>query len=136
MYPNSFIKELENTISISDVVGKKLQLKKRGQDYVACCPFHHEKTPSFSVSDNKGIYHCFGCGKTGNIFTFVMETEGINFKEAIEYLANAFGIQLPKLEKTTNISKEDINEIDIATDTDEVKSIYIAHRNLDNKEEK
>ena len=78
MYPNSFIKELENRISISDVVGKKIQLKKRGQDYVACCPFHNEKTPSFSVSDNKGIYHCFGCGKTGNIFTFVMETEGIN----------------------------------------------------------
>lgn len=113
MYPNSFIKELENRISISDVVGKKLQLKKRGQDYVACCPFHNEKTPSFSVSDNKGIYHCFGCGKTGNIFTFVMETEGINFKEAIEYLANTFGIQLPKLEKTTNISKEEVNEIDI-----------------------
>ena len=99
MYPESFVKELESTISISDLIGRKLPLKRRGRDFVACCPFHHEKTPSFSVSDAKGIYHCFGCGKTGNIFTFVMETEGLNFKEAIEYIANMYGIQLPKIEK-------------------------------------
>jgi len=59
MYPESFVKELESTVSISDLIGKKLPLKRRGRDFVACCPFHHEKTPSFSVSDTKGIYHCF-----------------------------------------------------------------------------
>ncbi len=113
MYPESFIKELENTIPISDVVGRKLPLKRRGRDYVACCPFHHEKTPSFSVSDSKGIYHCFGCGKSGNIFTFVMETEALNFKEAVEYLANMYGIQLPKLETKKTIKKEEADEIEL-----------------------
>lgn len=114
MYPESFVKELESTISISDLIGRKLPLKRRGRDFVACCPFHHEKTPSFSVSDSKGIYHCFGCGKTGNIFTFVMETEGLNFKEAIEYIANMYGIQLPKIEKVKKEQKkEEIDEIDL-----------------------
>ena len=113
MYPESFVKELETTISISDLVGKKIPLKKRGRDFVACCPFHHEKTPSFSVSDMKGIYHCFGCGKSGNIFTFVMEMEGLNFKEAIEYLANLYGIPLPKIEKAKTKKKEEVDEIDL-----------------------
>ena len=114
MYPESFVKELESTISISDLIGRKLPLKRRGRDFVACCPFHHEKTPSFSVSDAKGIYHCFGCGKTGNIFTFVMETEHLNFKEAIEYIANMYGIQLPKIEKVKKEQKkEEIDEIDL-----------------------
>jgi len=113
MYPESFIKELENTIILSDVIGRKLPLKRRGRDYVACCPFHHEKTPSFSVSDTKGIYHCFGCGKSGNIFTFVMETEALNFKESVEYLANMYGIQLPQFEVKTAKKKEEIDEIDL-----------------------
>ena len=113
MYPESFVKELETTISISDLVGKKIPLKKRGRDFVACCPFHHEKTPSFSVSDMKGIYHCFGCGKSGNIFTFIMEMEGLNFKEAIEYLANLYGIPLPKIEKAKIKKKEEVDEIDL-----------------------
>ncbi|HSQ97775.1 MAG TPA: DNA primase [Rickettsiales bacterium] len=113
MYPESFVKELESTIPISDLIGKKLPLKKRGRDFVACCPFHHEKTPSFSVSDMKGIYHCFGCGKSGNIFTFVMEMEGLNFKEAIEYLANLYGIALPKIEHKKEVKKEEVDEIEL-----------------------
>ncbi|MDD2840270.1 MAG: DNA primase [Rickettsiales bacterium] len=113
MYPESFIKELESTILISDLIGKKIPLKKRGRDFVACCPFHHEKTPSFSVSDLKGIYHCFGCGKSGNIFTFIMEMEGLNFKEAIEYLANLYGISLPKIEHNKEVKKEEVDEIEL-----------------------
>lgn len=113
MYPESFVKELESTISISDLIGKKIPLKKRGRDFVACCPFHHEKTPSFSVSDLKGIYHCFGCGKSGNIFTFVMEMEGFNFKEAIEYIANMYGISLPKIEHKKEVKKEEVDEIEL-----------------------
>lgn len=112
MYPESFIKEVEEAAVLSEVIGRKVPLKRRGRDYVACCPFHHEKTPSFSVSDMKGVYHCFGCGKGGNVFTFVMETEGLNFKEAVEYLANMYGIAIPKVEKKTNIKKEEIDEIE------------------------
>ena len=113
MYPESFIKELENTVQLSDLIGRKITLKKRGRDFVACCPFHHEKTPSFSVSDIKGIYHCFGCGKSGNIFTFIMEMERLNFKEAVEYIANLYGIPLPKIEKKKIEKKEEIDEIDL-----------------------
>ncbi len=113
MYPESFIKELENTIVLSDLIGRKIPLKRRGRDYVACCPFHHEKTPSFSISDIKGIYHCFGCGKSGNLFNFVMETEALNFREAVEYLANMYGIQLPKLETKSTVKKEEIDEIEL-----------------------
>lgn len=120
MYPESFIKELENSVSVSDLIGRKLPLRRRGRDYVACCPFHHEKTPSFSVSDTKGIYHCFGCGKSGNIFTFVMETEGFNFKEAVEYVANLYGIQLPVLEKSKKINKQEVNEIDLIYKINEI----------------
>ncbi len=113
MYPESFVKELESTISLSDLIGRKIPLKRRGRDYVACCPFHHEKTPSFSVSDEKGIYHCFGCGKSGNIFKFVMETEGLSFKEAIEYIANLYGVMLPPIETKGPKKKEEIDEIDL-----------------------
>ena len=113
MYPESFIKELENTVQLSDLIGRKITLKKRGRDFVACCPFHHEKTPSFSVSDIKGIYHCFGCGKSGNIFTFIMEMERLNFKEAVEYIANLYGIPLPKIKKKKTEKKEEIDEIDL-----------------------
>ena len=113
MYPESFIKELESTVQLSDLIGRKITLKKRGRDFVACCPFHHEKTPSFSVSDIKGIYHCFGCGKSGNIFTFVMEMERLNFKEAVEYIGNLYCIPLPKIEKKKIEKKEEIDEIDL-----------------------
>lgn len=128
MYPESFIKELENGISVSDLIGRKIPIKRRGRDYVACCPFHHEKTPSFSISDTKGIYHCFGCGKTGNIFTFVMETEGLNFKEAIEYLANLYGYQLPKVE-VKKVKKEEVDEIELIFNINE-ESCKFFEKNL------
>jgi len=113
MYPKSFIEELKNAIPISEVVGRKLRLRRSGRDFIALCPFHHEKTPSFSVSDSRGIYHCFGCGKTGNIFTFIMESEGMSFREAVEYLANTYGILLPKTEKKAVVDSEfeEIEEI-------------------------
>ena len=74
--------EIKNSIKLSHVVGKNLSLKRRDKsNYVALCPFHKEKTPSFNVSDDKGFYHCFGCGKNGDIFNYVMEMENINFVE-------------------------------------------------------
>ena len=119
MYSESFIKELESTIAVSDLIGKKIPLRRRGRDFVACCPFHHEKTPSFSVSDLKGIYHCFGCGKSGNIFTFIMETEGMSFKEAVEHIANLYGITLPVIEKSGVKNKEESDEIDLIYEINE-----------------
>ena len=86
--------EIKNSIKLSHVVGKNLSLKRRDKsNYVALCPFHKEKTPSFNISDDKGFYHCFGCGKNGDIFNYVMEMENISFVEALKKLAEQAGIK-------------------------------------------
>ena len=85
--------EIKNSIKLSEVIGKNLSLKKRdNNNFVALCPFHKEKTPSFNVSDDKGFYHCFGCGKNGDIFNYLMETENLSFVEALKTLADQAGI--------------------------------------------
>ena len=77
--------EIKNSVKLSEVIGKNLSLKKRdNNNYVALCPFHKEKTPSFNISDDKGFYHCFGCGKNGDIFNYLMETENLSFIEALK----------------------------------------------------
>lgn len=96
LYPQHFIDELQNRADIVRIVGDLVQLKKKGSNWMGCCPFHNEKTPSFSVSANKGFYKCFGCGKGGNAFTFLMETQGLSFPEAIEEVAQKSGIPLPE----------------------------------------
>src|SRR3982751_5705150 len=90
-----FIDELRDRVRVSDVVGRKVRLIRRGHNHVGLCPFHNEKTPSFSVNEQKGFYHCFGCGAHGDIITFVMETEGLSFPETVEQLATQAGMQLP-----------------------------------------
>ena len=92
-----FCDELRAKISIVDVVGSKVKLVRKGREYVACCPFHNEKTPSFTVNETKGFYHCFGCGVHGDIIKFEMEANGLSFIEAVEKLAHKVGMQLPKL---------------------------------------
>jgi DNA primase len=94
--PESFIQELLARIDIVDVVERSLPLKKAGANYVACCPFHSEKTPSFSVSPSKQFYHCFGCGAHGSAIGFVMEYSGLGFVEAVEDLAGQIGLQVPQ----------------------------------------
>lgn len=94
------INEVLSRNDIVDVIGSYVSLKKKGANYEACCPFHHEKTPSFKVNREKQMYHCFGCGVGGNVFTFVMEYENLNFPEAVERLAERAGVQLP--EKSMN----------------------------------
>ena len=94
------INEVLSRNDIVDVIGSYASLKKKGANYEACCPFHHEKTPSFKVNREKQMYHCFGCGVGGNVFTFVMEYENLNFPEAVERLAERAGVQLP--EKSMN----------------------------------
>jgi len=95
MIPQSFIQELLNRLDIVDVVERYVPLKKAGANYVACCPFHNEKSPSFSVSPTKQFYHCFGCGAHGSAISFVMEHQGLNFPEAVEELAKSIGLPVP-----------------------------------------
>lgn len=95
-YSDDVINEVLSRSDIVDVIGSYASLKKKGSNYEACCPFHHEKTPSFKVNREKQMYHCFGCGVGGNVFTFVMEYENLNFPEAVERLAERAGIQLPE----------------------------------------
>ncbi|MBP6012964.1 MAG: DNA primase [Alphaproteobacteria bacterium] len=90
-----FVEELRDRVRVTDVVGRKVKLVRRGRNYLGLCPFHNEKTPSFSVNAEKGFYHCFGCGVHGDIISFAMETEGLSFPEAIEKLASEAGMELP-----------------------------------------
>ena len=95
MIPESFIQELLNRIDVIDVIDKRVTLKKAGSNYLACCPFHDEKTPSFTVSPSKQFYHCFGCGEHGSAISFLIEYEGLTFIEAINELANSIGLKVP-----------------------------------------
>src|SRR5690625_3398087 len=105
--PEDVIESVRKANDIVDVVGEHVQLKKQGRNYFGLCPFHGEKTPSFSVTQEKQIFYCFGCKKGGNIFTFLMELEGFTFYEAVNLLADRSGIVLPKVShKKTNLSKE------------------------------
>ncbi|MEA4892121.1 MAG: DNA primase [Peptococcaceae bacterium] len=94
------IEGLRQRADIVEIIGEHVVLKKKGQNYTGLCPFHQEKTPSFVVSPGKQIYHCFGCGKGGNVFSFLMEREGISFFEAVEKLAARYGVALPEKEQT------------------------------------
>ncbi len=100
MIPQSFIQELLARVDIVDVVERYLPLKKAGANYKACCPFHGEKTPSFTVSQSKQFYHCFGCGANGSALGFVMEYQGLPFPEAVEELARQVGMAVPRETET------------------------------------
>ncbi|MCY9869677.1 DNA primase [Vibrio barjaei] len=94
--PRSFIDDLLARLDIVDIIDARVKLKKQGKNYGACCPFHNEKTPSFSVSQEKQFYHCFGCGVHGNAIDFLMEYERLEFVEAIEELAASLGLDVPR----------------------------------------
>lgn len=97
-YPQTFIDDLKRQADIVRVIQDYVQLKKKGANWMACCPFHKEKTPSFSVSPAKEIFYCFGCHKGGSVFNFVMEIERVSFPEAIKIVADKVGMPLPKME--------------------------------------
>ncbi len=94
-FNEAFIDELKTRIRVADVVGRRVKLVRKGREYSGLCPFHSEKTPSFTVNDQKGFYHCFGCGAHGDAIKFVCETEGLNFREAVERLASEAGLEVP-----------------------------------------
>ncbi len=100
--PPSFVHELLNRVDIVDIIDRLVPLKKKGANYGACCPFHNEKTPSFTVSPTKQFYHCFGCSVHGNAINFLMEFSGMSFVEAVTDLAAQVGLQVPAQQKKLN----------------------------------
>ena len=105
-YSDELIEEVRSRNDIVDVISGYVRLTKKGSTYFGLCPFHNEKTGSFSVSPNKQMYYCFGCGAGGNVFTFLMQYENFSFPEAMEALAERAGIELPKQEMSAQAKKE------------------------------
>ncbi|MEN8248815.1 MAG: CHC2 zinc finger domain-containing protein, partial [Bacteroidota bacterium] len=115
MIPDSTITEIKNRIDIEEVVSDFVSLKRKGQNLWANCPFHNEKTPSFSVNPAKGFYKCFGCGAGGDATDFVMEVEKINYLDAIRWLGKKYGVE---------IQEEELSEEDLKAQS-ERESLYI-----------
>ena len=95
-YADDIVEQVRSSVDIVDVIGSYVRLKRKGNSYFGLCPFHNEKTGSFSVSGQKQMYYCFGCGAGGNVFTFLMEYENASFTEALKMLADRAGIRLPE----------------------------------------
>jgi len=94
-FSSGFLDELRQRAPLVETVGRRVKLVRRGREHIGLCPFHNEKTPSFTVSDEKGFFHCFGCGAHGDVITFVQDSEGLGFREAVERLASEVGLALP-----------------------------------------
>src|SRR6185312_10224178 len=105
MISQSFIRDLLNRVDIVDVIERDVPLKKAGANYIACCPFHSEKTPSFTVSTTKQFYHCFGCGAHGTAISFLMEYGGMGFVDAVKDLAQNVGMKVPEEVRTEQAAK-------------------------------
>lgn len=112
-YPQTFIDDLRRQADIVRVVGDYVTLKKKGTNWMACCPFHQEKTPSFSVNPSKNIFYCFGCSKGGSVFNFVMELEGVSFPESVRIVAEKAGVPLPELveDKRFEAKRKEADEV-------------------------
>lgn len=95
-FPPRFLDDLRDKLTLSDIIRGKVKLTQKGKEFTGLCPFHNEKTPSFTVNDDKGFYHCFGCGAHGDVIKFMMESEKMPFLEAVEYLAGKAGMSMPK----------------------------------------
>lgn len=107
-YSDELIEEVRQSNDIVDIISQYVHLTRKGRNYFGLCPFHNEKSPSFSVSPDRQIFHCFGCGVGGNVYTFLMKIEGITFKESLEQLAERANIQLPTLENNADTAKEEL----------------------------
>lgn len=109
-YSDEIIENIRQSNDIVNIISQYVALKRKGRNYFGICPFHNEKSPSFSVSPDRQIFHCFGCNVGGNVYSFLMKIEGIGFKEAVEQLAEKANIQLPKLENAIDNEKEELKE--------------------------
>jgi len=143
-FDNSFTDELRQRLSLVDVISRRVPLTKKGQNYWGCCPFHNEKTPSFSVNEEKGFYHCFGCGEHGDIISFTMKSENLDFKNAIKELADMAGLKMPeyKQKSAAQIANEEsyikiteraaqIYQDLLYTDSGRQALLYIRNRGFD-----
>lgn len=112
-YPEQFLDQIKAKTNIVDLISTYIPTQRKGRDYWACCPFHNEKTPSFQIREDQQCYRCYGCGKNGNIFTFVMEYEKVSFPESIEMLAQKAGLEIPKLtnDPQYNLLKQQLEKI-------------------------
>jgi DNA primase len=125
----NIIDEIIRRADIVEVIGKNLKLKRSGSNYFACCPFHEEKSPSFSVNSSKQFFHCFGCGESGNVITFMMKYNGLDFIEAVKSLASNYGVHIPQ--STLKLSKAQVQEQKVhkANLTDTLKQTVQFYRN-------
>ncbi|MGN1269421.1 MAG: DNA primase [Clostridia bacterium] len=146
-YSDELIEEIKSSNDIVDVISGYVTLKRSGRNFFGLCPFHKEKSPSFAVSPDKQIFHCFGCGAGGNVIHFISKIEGLDFKDTLEVLANRANIELPTLDnyeddKTAKLKQKvyEINKIaaefyhqNLYKDTSKIAQEYIKKRKLDNK---
>ncbi|MBR5765823.1 MAG: DNA primase, partial [Lachnospiraceae bacterium] len=106
-YPDNLVEEVRARNDIVDVISSYVRLQKKGSNHFGLCPFHNEKSASFSVSRSRQMYHCFGCGKSGNVITFIMEYENYTFQEALKLLADRAGVTLPEIEYSKEARERD-----------------------------
>lgn len=146
-YSEELIEEVRNSNDIVDIISQYVVLKRSGRNYFGLCPFHKEKSPSFSVSPDKQIFHCFGCGAGGNVFHFISKIENVNFAESMQILSDRAGIQLPTLDSNEDSKKQllkskvyEINEIaaqfyheNLYKPTSKIAQDYVKKRKMDNK---
>ncbi|MBD0352760.1 MAG: DNA primase, partial [Flavisolibacter sp.] len=118
MIAQTTIQQIISRLDTVEVIGSFVKLKKRGANYLGLCPFHHEKTPSFTVSPSKEIFKCFGCGKSGNTISFLMEHEKLSYVEALRWLANKYGVEVEE----TNTTPEAQQQYQVA------ESLYIINQ--------
>ena len=108
--PQNTIDKIRDQADIVDVISREIELKKRGVNYFGACPFHDENTPSFSVSPSKQIYHCFGCGNGGNVFTFIMEFQKLTFFESVKLLADRYSIIVETIQNSSSSNEYSFDE--------------------------
>ncbi|MFC0270037.1 DNA primase [Metabacillus herbersteinensis] len=132
--PEELIEKIQRTSDIVDVVSEYVQLKKQGRNYFGLCPFHGESTPSFSVSPDKQIYHCFGCGAGGNAFSFLMEIEGYSFIESAQHLADKVNIELPTIASTEQVSQSVSKDVQKMLEAHELLKKFYHHLLVNTKE--
>ena len=135
-YPKNYLEEIKLRLKVSQVVGKTVKLKKRGKEFIGLSPFTNEKTPSFTVSDEKGFYHCFSSGEHGNIFDFLMKTQSLKFGEAVRQLALDAGMQ-PYRFSSFDLEKEKRYQTykNILEDP-EIDKILVTCKNLNSSKQK
>ena len=129
LIPQTFIDDLLNRTDIVEVIDKRVALKKTGKNYTACCPFHQEKTPSFSVQPDRQFYYCFGCGAGGNAIGFVMNFDQLDFPLAVETLAKDVGLEVPKDETPTHRKRqsETIKMVEVLEDASKFYQYQLRH---------